>query len=126
MVVANMAQWAAIFGIGRSDDDGPSPLALLLTVVVAPIAATLIQFAISRSREYLADSGAASITGNPQALASALAKISGVKIEPGQYGFTPQTAHLMISNPFKGGMMNMFSTHPPTEERIKHLMMQPV
>ncbi len=123
MVLANMAQWAMIFGGSNRNGEGGNPIALLVTMFLAPLAASLIQMAISRSREFMADAGAARITGNPRALASALAKISGVQIEPGQYGFTPQTAHLMISNPFKGGgFANLFSTHPPTEERIKRLM----
>ena len=124
MMIAHMARWGAIFG-GRGDDEGGNPLVMLLTALIAPFAAMLIQMAISRSREFMADRGAADLTGNPQALARALMKISGVKINPGEYGFSPQTAHLMISNPFRGeGLMNLFSTHPTTEARVKALMEQ--
>lgn len=124
MMVANMMRWGAMFGgFGRRDGRDGGGLVMLATIIIAPIAATLIRMAISRSREYMADQGGAELSGNPRALASALAKIGGVHINPGEYGFSPETAHLMISNPFKmGGLGNLFSTHPPMEERIARLM----
>ncbi len=120
--LANMAMWGAMMG-GRSDDDrrGGNPIGLIVGIVVAPIAAMLIQMAISRSREYLADE-----TGgrhaNPLALANALRKIEGWKTQIPMMGGTPATAHLFIINPLSGqGMSALFSTHPPTEERIRRL-----
>lgn len=124
MFIAQMAQWAMIFGgFSRSDDDdnGGNILGLLVAVFVAPIAATLIQLAISRSREYSADALGAKISGEPLSLASALSKLSvGVERRPMQVN--PATAHLYIVQPFKGsGISGLFSTHPPMEERIARL-----
>ncbi|TFH63910.1 MAG: zinc metalloprotease HtpX [Candidatus Zixiibacteriota bacterium] len=121
-MLAHMAQWAAIFGGGRSDNGrGGGGLGLLAMAIVAPIAALLIQMAISRSREYLADEGGARFHGNPRDLASALAKLQrGAERMPMQA--TPATAHMFIVNPLTGrGLMSLFSTHPPMEERIKRL-----
>jgi heat shock protein HtpX len=121
-MLAHMAQWAAIFGGGRSDEDrGGGGLGMLAMAIVAPIAALLIQMAISRSREYLADEDGARFHGNPRDLASALAKLQrGVERVPMQA--TPATAHMFIVNPLTGGgLMSLFSTHPPMEERIKRL-----
>jgi heat shock protein HtpX len=121
--LAQMAQWAMIFGGGRRNDDdgGGSPVAALVMMIVAPIAAMLIQMAISRSREYAADEGGARLHGNPMALANALRKLQkGAQMIP--MHATPATSHMMIVNPFSGGaMMKLFSTHPPLEERIARL-----
>ncbi|HEY0583762.1 MAG TPA: zinc metalloprotease HtpX [Chloroflexota bacterium] len=128
-MVAQMAQWAMIFGGfgGRSDDDeGQNPFAALLMIIVAPIAATLIQLAISRSREYGADEAGARIHGNPESLARALEKLemaSSIRPMP----VNPAMAHMYIVNPLKGvSFGGLFSTHPPLQERIKRLRrMQP-
>lgn len=129
VMLANMAQWAAIFGFGRSDDDeqGGGTLGLLAMAILAPIAAMIIQMAISRSREYLADDGGASVSGKPYALASALEKLSyAAKVRPMQAN--PSTAHMFIVNPLTGrSLANLFSTHPPIEKRIERLRaMRPV
>ncbi|MEG6505955.1 zinc metalloprotease HtpX [Nitratidesulfovibrio sp. 1201_IL3209] len=122
--IANMMQWAAIFGFGRGDDEegGTSPLVAIMMAIVAPIAASLIQFAISRSREYLADETGASLSGNPLYLAGALAKLQAWSQKvPMQHG-SQATAHMFIVNPFSGARMaSLFSTHPPMEERIARL-----
>ena len=123
-IMASMARWAAIFGGfgGRSDErDGGNPIALLAMAIVAPLAAMLIQMAISRSREYKADRVGAGISGNPMALASALDKLhrAPVRLRLDQ---RPATAHLFIANPLSGkGFTNLFSTHPPVQERIRRL-----
>lgn len=123
MMVARMAQFAAIFGGfgGRDDRDG-GPLALLATIIVGPLAAMLIQAAISRSREFAADRGAAEIVGSPYGLADALRKIdAGARRRP--LDANPATAHLFIMKPFSGrGVLSLFSTHPPTEQRIRALL----
>lgn len=124
VMLANMAQWAAIFGGGRSDDEeggGSNMVGLILMAVLAPLAATLIQMAISRSREYLADEGGARISGKPYGLASALEKLSRAsQVMPMEA--KPATAHLFIVNPLTGqAFMNLFSTHPPVAERIARL-----
>ncbi len=122
--LANMAMWGMMFsgGRGRDDDRGGNPLVGLIGIVIAPIAAMLIQMAISRSREFLADESGAHYTGNPLALASALKKIEGWKKQIPMTAGSPATAHLFIINPFSGhGMANLFSTHPATAERVKRL-----
>jgi len=122
-MLANIAQWGMIFGGGRSsDEEGSNPVALIVGIIVAPLAAMLIQMSISRSREYLADEAGAQFSGTPLALASALRKIQGYSQQvPMQHG-GPATAHLFIINPFSGSAMGkLFSTHPPTEERIARL-----
>lgn len=122
VMLAHMAQWAAIFGGGRSDDDdGGGIIGLIAMAILAPIAAALIQMAISRSREYLADSSGAVITKNPYGLAGALEKLSRAsQIIP--LNAKPSTAHLFIVNPLSGKLlMNLFSTHPPLEDRIARL-----
>jgi heat shock protein HtpX len=124
-MLANMAQWAMIFGgyggRGSRDDEGSNPLAALIMIIVAPIAAMLIQMAISRSREYDADEGGAKISGDPMALANALRRLEAAKDEIPMKA-TPATAHMFIINPLSGkSLMNMFSTHPPIEDRIKRL-----
>jgi heat shock protein HtpX len=120
--LAQMAQWAMIFGGGRRSDDDGSPIAAIVMMIVAPIAAMLIQLAISRSREYSADAGGAKLLGNPLALADALKKLErGTQVMPMQ-NTTPATSHLFIVNPLRGGgVMKLFSTHPPLEERIARL-----
>lgn len=121
--LAQMAGWAAMFSGGRSnDDERGGGISSLVLMILAPIAATLIQLAISRSREFAADEGAANITGNPLSLASALEKISRVNQIKAVDHVNPSTAHMFIVNPLKGGgMAKLFSTHPPVEERIKRL-----
>ncbi len=122
--LANMAMWGQMFGGGRSRDDDrdANPLIGLVGMILAPLAASLIQMAISRSRELMADETGATLTGKPLALASALRKIEQWKQRlPLTHG-TPATAHLFIINPFSArGLASLFSTHPPTEERIKRL-----
>lgn len=124
MMTARMAQFSAMFGgMGdRRERGGSNPLALLATIIVAPLAAMLIQAAISRSREFAADAGGAKIAGNPYGLADALRKLEGAsKRVP--LDANPATAHMFIIKPFSaGGILSMFSTHPPTEQRIQALM----
>ena len=122
-MLAQMAQWALFFGGGRRDDDeGGSPIAALVMMIVAPIAAMLVQMAISRTREYEADAGGAKIAGNPSGLANALLKLErGNQVIPMEDA-KPATAHMIIVNPLHGGgLMNLFSTHPPIAERVKRL-----
>jgi heat shock protein HtpX len=122
LMVARMAQFAAIFGGMRRDDrEGAGGLELLVTIIVAPLAAMLIQLAISRSREYEADATGARISRSPEALARALEKIAAASGRiPLPAG--PATAHLWIVNPLRGNWLaNLFSTHPPIEERIRRL-----
>lgn len=117
--VAQMAGWALMFGRGGDDDDGISSILML---ILAPIAATLIQLAISRSREFAADQDGAKICNNPMALASALGKISRANQIKPVNNVNPSSAHMFIVNPLKGGgVAKLFSTHPPIEERIKRL-----
>jgi heat shock protein HtpX len=124
VMLANMAQWAAMFGGASRDDDeggGSNIVGLILMAILAPIAATLIQMAISRSREYLADAGGAKISGKPYGLAGALEKLSRASQEI-PMNANPSTAHMFIVNPLAGrSLMNLFSTHPPIEERITRL-----
>jgi heat shock protein HtpX len=122
--IAMMARWSAIFGFGGRDNDGGGFLELIALAIIAPIMAMIIQFAISRSREFLADETGAKLIKDPFSLASALEKIEGsVKHNPfKRKGTTDATAHLFISNPFRGkSMFNMFSTHPSTAARCKKL-----
>jgi len=107
---------------GNDEEGGGNPLLAIVLAIIAPIAATLIQMAISRSREYLADRTGAELSGNPLHLASALQKLDyyskGVPMREGN----PSTAHMFIVNPFSGtSMARLFSTHPPAEDRIKRL-----
>lgn len=123
VMLANMIQWAAFFGMGRSSDneEGGNPLAALVLAMLAPFAATLIQMAISRSREYLADEAGARFSGNPLGLAGALEKLEsyGRRI-PMQAN--PATENLFIVNPLSGeGVMGWFATHPPIPERVARL-----
>ena len=126
---ANIAQWAAIFGSGRSsDDDRGGIIGMIATAIIAPIAAALIQMAISRSREYSADEGGAEICGNPNYLASALEKIEYYAVHGASLPeATPATAHMCIINPLTGrdiSFKSLFSTHPDTQERIARLREQ--
>jgi heat shock protein HtpX len=125
MMVARMAQFAAFFGGGSRDDrEGSNPIALLATIILAPLAAMLIQAAISRSREFAADRGGAEIAGTPHGLASALKKID-LASRRIPLDANPATAHMFIMKPFSGGgLLSLFSTHPPTEQRIQALMGQ--
>jgi heat shock protein HtpX len=121
-MLANMAQWALLFGRSSEDEEGGGPLAGLAGIIVAPIAAMLIQMAISRAREFVADEGGAEISADPMALAGALRKIESWSREVPIHAGTPATAHLFIVNPFAGGgMLKLFSTHPPTDERVARL-----
>jgi heat shock protein HtpX len=120
--LAHMAQWAAIFGGGRRDDDeGGGVFGMLFMAILAPIAAMLVQMAISRSREFGADAGGASISGNPLSLASALQKLEMANQRIPMETNTA-TAHMFIVNPLTGGgLMTLFSTHPPITERVARL-----
>ncbi len=120
--LAQMAQWAMIFGGGRRDDnEGGSPIAAIVMMIVGPIAAMLVQMAISRSREYGADESGARLTGNPLYLASALRKLETAS-QRIPMDANPATSHMFIVNPLSGGgMKKLFSTHPPIEERIARL-----
>jgi heat shock protein HtpX len=124
MMIGRMVQWAAMFGgFSRSDDEegGGGAIGMIVLAILAPIAAMLIQLAISRSREYLADSTGASLAGTPAGLANALEKLEyaskRIPLES-----NPATAHMFIVNPLSGkSFINLFSTHPPIEERVRRL-----
>jgi heat shock protein HtpX len=120
VMLANMAKWAAVFGGGQ--DGAGGTIGMIAMAIVAPVAATIIQMAISRSREYLADENGAKMSGHPEALASALRKIADAsKKKP--MDANPATAHMFIVNPLSTDtIMNLFSTHPPIEKRIERLM----
>jgi heat shock protein HtpX len=123
MYLANMAQWAAMFGGFSRDEEnrGGGILGLIVAAIVAPLAATLVQMAISRSREYAADATGAQVAGNPLGLADALEKLS-YAAERVPAHVAPATAHLFIVNPLHGQrFVTLFSTHPPIEERIQRL-----
>lgn len=118
--MAHMAQWAMIFG-GRDDEDS-NPIAMIAMMILAPIAAMLIQMAISRSREYGADAKGAKFCGNPHNLANALRKLEMSNQRMPMQKVNEATAHMFIVNPLKaGGIRGLFSTHPPMEERIRRL-----
>ena len=121
-MLAYMAQWAMIFGGGRNSRDNPLGIfSTIAMMILAPLAAMMVQMAISRSREYGADAGGARICGNPRWLADALRKLErGVAARP--MNVNPATAHMYIVNPLHGGgMMSLFSTHPPMAERVRRL-----
>jgi len=121
-LIANIAQWAAIMGSSRDEDS--NPLAMLATALLAPIAAMLIQMAISRTREYRADRTGAKLSGDPLALASALERIDAAAKMGARRGFEgpdPSTAHLMIHSLSLGGIRSLFATHPPIAERVRLL-----
>jgi heat shock protein HtpX len=127
-VITSIAQIGLFFGGGFGDDDNrPNPIALILMSLAAPLAAALIQMAISRTREYDADEDGAALTGDPLALASALRKL---EIGTQQLPLPPErelvnTSHLMIANPFRGeGFTKLFSTHPPIADRVYRLEAQ--
>lgn len=125
-LIGNVVQWGAMFGGQREEDEGSGAGGLVMAFV-APIAATMVQLGISRSREYLADETAAHLTGDPEGLASALATLSRrAEMVPGHVA--PATASLCIVAPFAGasGLLNLFSTHPPMEQRIARLRRLPV
>jgi len=127
--VAYMAQWSAFLGMGNRDDEesGSNLVSMLFTIILAPLAATLIQLGISRSREYLADQMGGIISNNPLALASALEKIEYYAERQVLPSSTPSTAHLFIINPLSGTggwMRSLFSTHPATTDRVARLREQ--
>jgi len=120
-LLASMARWSMLFGGSRDDNRGSNPIVLIVAMIVAPLAAMLIQMAISRNREYRADAEGGRITGQHLALASALSKLHKNPIRL-NLDERPATAHLFIANPLSGkGFTSLFSTHPPVEERIKRL-----
>lgn len=124
--ITTIAQWGMFFG-GGSDEDGESrnPIVSILIMLLAPIAAAIIQMAVSRSREYMADESGGEISGKPEALASALLKIEAYAQRGVMPGATEATAHMFIINPFSGAdVKQLFSTHPSTEERVKLLREQ--
>jgi heat shock protein HtpX len=122
MMVARMAQFAAFFGGSRDDRQGSNPIGLLAMAILAPLAAMLIQAAISRSREFAADRGGAAIAGTPHGLASALRRIDAAA-QRIPLDANPATAHMFIMRPFSvRGIASLFSTHPPTEQRIQALL----
>lgn len=128
MLIANFARWAAIFGgfSGEGDEEGGGIIGLLVMSIVAPIAAILLQAAVSRSREYLADGSSAKITGDPEGLASALEKL-GAYTKRIPMKADPSTAHMFIANPMSGrNLMQMFSTHPPIADRVARLRGTPL
>jgi heat shock protein HtpX len=119
--LANMARFAALFG--NRNRNGGNPLSMLLMSVLAPVAASLIQLAISRSREYLADEGGAGYSGRPRDLASALGKLQSYSQKLPLTQQSGATAHMFIVNPLTGrNLQTLFSTHPPVEERIRRLL----
>ncbi|MBI5179520.1 MAG: zinc metalloprotease HtpX [Nitrospinae bacterium] len=122
-MLANMAQWALIFGGGRNDDrEGGHPAVMILMMILAPIAAMLVQMAISRTREYGADRTGAALIKNPEALARALEKINRAAHAIPMVGAEPATAHMFIVSPLTGGgILSLFSTHPPMEKRVAAL-----
>jgi heat shock protein HtpX len=122
MMLAYMAQWGAILGGGSRDRGGANPIALLGMALLAPMAAGLIQAAISRQREFAADRGGAQIAGSPEGLASALRRIEAVARQI-PMDANPATAHMFIMKPLSvRGLASLFSTHPPTEQRVAALM----
>ncbi len=125
MYIAQMAQFAVFFGAGRRDDEegGGGMLGILLAAIVAPVAAMLLQMAVSRSREYLADASAARIAGSPNGLANALGRMEEAAHRRPLECASEATAHMYIVNPLSGeGLAGLFSTHPPMEERIRRLL----
>jgi heat shock protein HtpX len=122
-MIANIAQFSMLFGGGRSDDEegGMNPIAALVSIIVAPIAAMLIQMAISRAREYIADEEGARIAGNPRYLSNALRKLHNAAQQI-PMAATPATAHMFIVSPLSGSaFLSLFSTHPPMEKRVARL-----
>ena len=121
--LATMAQWAMIFGGGRDNEEGNNPIVMLLMMIVAPLAASIIQMAISRSREYIADRTGAEICGHPKALASALNKLSNYNKQQPMQKVNLASSQMYIVNPLKGSSIaSLFSTHPPMDERVRRLL----
>ncbi len=121
--IANIMQFGAFFGGGR-DEESPNPIVMLILSLILPLAAGIIQMAVSRSREFLADEGAARLTGHPEWLQSALMKLENYNARGLLPEATPETAHMFIVNPFTGkdiSFANLFRTHPTTEQRIERL-----
>ena len=124
MFISHMAMYFMPRG---DDDEGPNPLVAIAVMIFGPLAAMMLQMAVSRSREYMADEYAAHLTGRPDMLASALARISGWNAQAPMRSARPATAHMMIVNPLSGGgLMSLFSTHPPIQARIARLDAMPV
>jgi heat shock protein HtpX len=122
--LAQMGQWAMLFGMGGNDDEdgGGNIFVMLIAMIFAPMAAMLVQMAVSRSREYAADRGGAELCGNPHYLASALRKLELANHQRPMHDVNDATAHMFIVNPLSGkGLQSLFSTHPPMEERVKRL-----
>lgn len=124
--ISTIAQWGMFFGGGRDEDgEGSNPVAAILIMILAPIAAMVIQMAVSRSREYMADESGGKISGNPDALADALLKLEAYAKRGVMPNATEATAHMFIVNPFSAAnLQKMFSTHPSTEERVALLRRQ--
>lgn len=124
--ISTIAQWGMFFGGGRDEDgEGSNPVAAILIMILAPIAAMVIQMAVSRSREYMADESGGKISGNPDALADALLKLEAYAKRGVMSNATEATAHMFIVNPFSAAnLQKMFSTHPSTEERVALLRRQ--
>ncbi|KFL34452.1 MULTISPECIES: zinc metalloprotease HtpX [unclassified Sulfurospirillum] len=121
-VIANMMQFGAMFGGSR--ENRPNPIVMIALAIILPLAAAVIQMAISRNREYMADEGAARLTRHPEWLQSALAKLSSYNAQGMVHAATPESAHMFIINPFSGkdiSFASLFSTHPSTEDRIARL-----
>ncbi|APG28308.1 protease HtpX [Syntrophotalea acetylenivorans] len=121
--LAHMAQWAALFGgLGGRDDEDGGPFGLILLMIFGPLAAMLVQMAISRSREYAADRGGAQLCGNPHSLANALRKLEDANRQRPMPRVNEATAHMFIVSPLRGGgLAALFSTHPPMAERVQRL-----
>lgn len=123
-MLANMMQFAGIFGGGREGEERPNPIIMIILSILLPIAAAIIQMAVSRSREYMADEGAARITRHPEWLQSALLKLENYNARGMLPEATPESAHMFIINPFTGkelSFANLFRTHPSTQDRIERL-----
>jgi heat shock protein HtpX len=121
-MIANVLQFSLFFGGAQQDEDGGSPIGALIFAMLAPLGASLVQLAISRAREFVADATAARLTGDPESLALALSRLSADAAQPHMVQPAPATASLYIVNPFTGGgLASLFSTHPPMEERIARL-----
>jgi len=121
--IATLANFGIFFG-GNDDEDRPNPIVMLILMIVMPLVASLVQMAVSRSREYMADEGSAKLTGHPEWLQSALIKLDNYARGDIVHEATPETAHMFIINPFTGKEMSfkaMFSTHPSTEDRVARL-----
>ncbi len=121
-MLAQMGQWSLFFGGMNDEEEGTNPIFAILAIILLPIAAMLVQMAISRSREYLADETAARLTHNPLGLANALRKLASAAEQIPAPQVNPATSHLFIVNPLRGmSLQSLFSTHPPIEERIARL-----